>query len=36
LLVVPKALGNDALRTELAALANEMTLDIALGERPAA
>lgn len=36
LLVVPKTLGNDALRGELAALANEMTLDIALGERHAA
>ena len=35
LLVVPKALANDALRAELAALANEMTLDVALGERGA-
>ena len=33
LLVVPKALANDALRAELAALANELTMDIALGER---
>ena len=36
LLVVPKALANDALRAELAALANELTMDIALGERAAA
>jgi methionyl-tRNA formyltransferase len=36
LLVVPKSLGNDALRSDLAALANEMTVDIALDERPAA
>ncbi len=32
LLVVPESLGNDALRSELEALANEMMVDIALGE----
>jgi len=33
-LLVPKALASDELRRKLEALANEMTLDIALGERP--
>ena len=35
-LLVPKALSSDALRARLEGLANEMMLDIALGERPAA
>ena len=35
-LLVPKALSADALRGKLEGLANEMMLDIALGERPAA
>jgi len=35
-LLVPKALSSDALRSKLEGLANEMMLDIALGERPAA
>jgi glycine cleavage system regulatory protein len=35
-LLVPKALSSEALRGRLEGLANEMMLDIALGERPAA
>jgi glycine cleavage system regulatory protein len=35
LLVVPRTLPNEALRAELDALANEMMLDVALGEHPA-
>ncbi len=34
-LLVPKAISSDALRGRLEGLANEMMLDIALGERPA-
>ncbi len=34
-LLVPQAVGNDTLRADLEGLANEMTLDIALGERAA-
>ena len=34
-LLVPAALSLDELRRQLGALAHEMTLDIALGERPA-
>ena len=35
-LLVPKALSSEVLRSKLEGLANEMMLDIALGERPAA